>query len=147
MTSEVDVHGETEFRQTDDGNVKVHHSRHPVDSLIERLEKATGPDRGLDLDIKFAMAGLRSIGGYRAVKISTGERVEVDYLSPDYTGSIDAALTLVPEGSPWTVADHDDNGKFFAMVDDCEVLGATPAIALANAALRARAAIAAKTEA
>lgn len=71
-------------------------------SLIERLEKLTGPDREVDRDIEL------SFGKFCA---PTWEKhpqhkhllrhVESDdwVAAPRHTESIDAALTLVPEGS------------------------------------------------
>lgn len=56
--------------------------------LIERLEKATGPDPYLDLDI--------------SNHVSPDDDATI-LTSPSYTASIDAALTLVPEGSQWTI--------------------------------------------
>lgn len=103
------------------------------EDLIKRLEQASGPEIKLDDAI---YDYLINSPGWRAGDIPFA----------NFTRSIAAALTLVPEGSVWTIADHNDNGKFFAMVDGCEVLGATSAIALANAALRARAAVEAKAE-
>ena len=53
--------------------------------LIERLEKATGPDRELD----------------HAILCMIDPRVKGTcpmHYDPHYTASIDAALTLVPEG-------------------------------------------------
>jgi hypothetical protein len=63
-----------------------------MNDLIARLEKATGPDRALEADIAAACA-------------PTDDPREAAFLNgrdyPDlYTSSIDAALTLVPEG--WT---------------------------------------------
>lgn len=57
--------------------------------LIVRLEKAEGPDRDLDIDI--AKACLPEHHSGRWGRINT----------PEFTRSIDAALTLVPEG--WAV--------------------------------------------
>lgn len=51
--------------------------------LIERLEKATGPDRGLDAEIHWLVTGGIGVG-------MTGT-------APAYTGSLDVAMTLVPE--------------------------------------------------
>jgi hypothetical protein len=71
------------------------------EELIAALEKAEGPSRELDCDIFVATAHspfvsyypdcvLASLGGFAA-------RVEIEEI-PKYTTSIDAALTLVPEG-------------------------------------------------
>lgn len=123
-----------------------------IAELIERLEKATGPDGSLDLDIRFYLDGVRSVGGYWAENIATGERVRVDYTSPNYTASIDAALTLVPEGHYWHAAHgktRDDEPLGGASIIESGTLATisegeapTAAIALCIAALRARAALA-----
>ncbi len=83
--------------------------------LIVRLEAATGRDPALNQDIQRAING-----GRRALAV------------PDYTGSVDAALTLVPEGCGWLAMGN------AAKVGRCPAHGATPAIALCIAALRAR---------
>ncbi len=66
-----------------------------LSKIIERLEKATGPDRALDEAIFEAVHG-------RKRHISTFEQVDPSETLPPYTSSVDAALTLVPEG--WTRA-------------------------------------------
>jgi hypothetical protein len=53
---------------------------------------------------------------------------------PFYTASLDAAVTLVPDGCGWMVM------KNVAKVGRWPKRGATPALALCAAALRARAA-------
>jgi hypothetical protein len=67
-----------------------------------------------------------------------------DYLKiPRYTASLDAAMTLVPEGHEWlrkcpdtmTVYRAPENDKAWAVHIDAS--GATPALALTAAALRA----------
>lgn len=70
---------------------------------------------------------------------------------PPYTVSIDAALTLVPEGWRWSLdwtqrphyqdcgrADLYAPGSGIKPPDVCDVYAATPAIALCIAALKAR---------
>lgn len=54
--------------------------------LIERLGRATEPDRIIDLDIA------------RAIGVELGPESECFEPYPCYTSSIDAAMTLVPEG-------------------------------------------------
>lgn len=104
----------------------------PAD-LIEKLEKATGPDRKLDSAIVDFLVGMprTAIGG-----------------DARYTSSIDAALTLVPEGArvwlelntadfkphgAWVGGDYSHRKNYSRT--------ATPAIALCIAALRARASL------
>lgn len=101
--------------------------------LAERCEQATGPDYGLSQEI-FAALGL------------VPNRADIGYPGYHYTGSLDAAMTLVPEG--WGIGHLDywphgegmrsgvtlDNGiKQFP-----PSVGATPALALCAAALRAQ---------
>lgn len=98
--------------------------------LIERLEKAAAPDRELDNLIWFWL----------------GQPLPDDCADcpARYTASLDAALTLVPEGHYWS---FDSRGCAIVCADqppseihgDC--LGhKSPAIALCIAALKARAA-------
>lgn len=104
-----------------------------MSDLIERLEKATGPDRILD-DAIWTAIGHK--GGFSA----------------QFTGSIDAALTLVPRGAIWKVF-NDWPGEFhWAEVQTTDWLPngepnilrsracESPAIALCIAALKAQAA-------
>ena len=101
--------------------------------LIARIESADGPDRELDWAIHMR-DGLLGVGMY-------GDH-------PLYTASIDAALTLVPVChymhvyTPYgevlqgyaVVSDRDDGPLFTS-------IAATPALALAAAALKARGAV------
>jgi hypothetical protein len=106
--------------------------------LIARLEAATGPDRDID----------RAIAKMLGVMPLYELRGQIGGSWPDYTASIDAALTLMPElwnyviGSPgieeteldkWCVniAMHpDDRGDL--------TFAPTPALAICIAALKAR---------
>ena len=75
--------------------------------LIERLERATGPDRELDAHVHVMLgpSGFEAEWQYTTFKESIaswvlrGEIVTAcsNYEIPAYTGSIDASLTLVPE--------------------------------------------------
>lgn len=103
--------------------------------LIARLEAATGPDRELDAEIMLAVypaLGLTmTANGNWLSKSGIHTRVEA------YTASIDAALSLVPEGWAWCVHDV---GIASLMQALCVVKAsaATPELALCIAALRAR---------
>lgn len=125
--------------------------------LIARLEKATGPDRKIDVAIWELLANPDK---YRRAshwprysdwesKSSSGawEPFYPSLNALHYTASIDAALTLVPE--PWRLQDiwQSDDGKSWhagVRIPGLEVGSdeacATPAIALCIAALKARAA-------
>lgn len=121
--------------------------------LIARLEKLPGPDRELDADI-FRALGWRSFGGIFNQQWWEGPSGERCKAVPFFTASIDAALTLVPEGYCWLSRSHDGSKNLagngsgaggFANVhanrDDAiffTAFAATPAIALCIAALKAR---------
>lgn len=74
-----------------------------------------------------------------------GDEIVADVCVPNYTASLDAAMTLVPEGHFWlrlseltmTVSRPDPNEKRWAK--HFEAAGATPALALVAASLRAHA--------
>jgi hypothetical protein len=108
-------------------------------ALAERVEAASGPDRQLDLDIFWA--------------VKSAECGEEDDALPQYTGSIDAAWTLLPDDDISLTREgtggSDDPVDWVAdltMLDrkpqsfDLYVRAATPALALTAACLRARAA-------
>lgn len=114
-----------------------------MDDLIARLENATGPDRSID-DAIFELAHGRKRGR------STFEQYEPSERLPEYTGSIDAALTLVPEGYTWIAGDggimagEPNDLRYGAIVftepgpEQEAASGSNPAIALCIAALKAR---------
>jgi hypothetical protein len=96
--------------------------------LAERCEAATGPDTFLDLDIS------QTTGAWK--KWPTFKE-----FSP--TASLDAALTLVPEGCEWRVRWCElPNGTWASIArigeNGCglNTTAATPALALCAAALR-----------
>jgi hypothetical protein len=113
--------------------------------LAERCEAASGPDRELDRDIELAFL-------YEDAK-------HLQFGLPQYTGSMDWAMTLVPEGWRW-MAGHREYPHARAYVENgqlafigsgtrrnparqwFEVTAATPALALCAAALRTRATLA-----
>lgn len=119
-------------------------------ALAERCEQATGPDRELDADIA-------RLVGWTKVHFSP---LDPDFLSglqpgkPDYwravsefTASLDAALTLVPEGLKWACGFSQrvpHNAQVWTSAGfyegECD---SNRAIAVCVAALRARAAEAA----
>jgi len=116
--------------------------------LAERCEQATRPDARIDDDI---------------ARLLGDEDFARGWPSAAYTASLDAAMTLVPEG--WRVGQLEENwrsgrwhchvtqrpsAKLIAAFDAGKTIGceseeaeaATPALALTAAALRARAATA-----
>lgn len=130
-------------------------------SLIERLEKATGPDRLLDglimaatnppsdLDGIPANIFIRYEGDYGRFKSFAGTPMSFSKPVPLYTASLDAALTLVPADKDWRVGNMTGlptatvctPGAWLSFKTAPTAWhGETPAIALCIAALKARAA-------
>jgi len=116
--------------------------------LIERIERATGPDRRLNADLLLALGWFGDKGGVLDPK---GNRVST---IPDYLGSLDAAMTLIPDKAMcdggWRVEYHHDLKKrchaTIWLHEHAEpgdgwftAWGATPALALCVASLKARA--------
>jgi len=108
-------------------------------ALAERCEHTAGPDRELDSAIA---AGLGWPDGRYSPPILPFERVR---LPRHYTASLDAALTLVPEGCGYQIiSGFDEGGLTHASVYVPEIDNgergdsATAALALCAAALRAR---------
>jgi hypothetical protein len=134
--------------------------------LIERLKQATGPDRELDRMIavhpKTPSCGVAKGTELHRVAEAEGCGSLDDngvfhpiFVIPRYTESLDAAMTLVPEGWSWHLSGGDLSvgGKPYACIASNELSGgpepwleereveeataATPAIALCIAALTA----------
>lgn len=109
--------------------------------LAERVEALQGPDREVDELIE------RAVGTYSAFSHYTlGDDDQPDYIPTSYTASLDATMTLVPEG--WmliTLSDIAADGMPFARLGDCDKveecgIAGNTTLALCAAALRARAA-------
>lgn len=137
-----------------------------VADLIARLEAAAEGSRELDAHIDAVINGrdvIRVEGDFSLATRHTPGRYWYDSVhfadAPNYTTSIDAALTLIPEGfavrdfSIWpgcrpTVrilgTHRERDGLYWHNGTDgrWEAQGATPALALCIAALKARAEIA-----
>lgn len=122
--------------------------------LAERCEKATGPDRELDQELFDLLWPLRSLNGLTWREGGTRGILTSDALTPRYTSSLDAAMSLVPEG--WLIEKQgeypfpdDESRPFFCRVRPRHVGKAdqaihvmdvaTPALALTAAAIRSRA--------
>jgi len=114
-------------------------------NLLRELELASGPDRALDRAIATA-AGWRRKNGqvgeddYWKLGDWSWTREDNEH-PPRYTASIDAALTLVPEGLTWQVTGRvREDGDYFADVDVSHRCDSAhnPAIALCIAALKVR---------
>lgn len=133
-------------------------------TIIDKLEREDGPDRGIDRAIAKVAVWHRveprftrsKHGAWISPDDWVGEYSDGSPITdslhgttmhrevPAYTASIDAAMTLVPEGVNWTMG---GGGKECAIViisagqgltDAAHGFAATPALALCIAALRAR---------
>lgn len=98
-----------------------------MSDLIERLEKATGPDRQLDAAISEALTGIPEKIAFE----------HPNFVPPRYTASIDAALTLVP-GSMVSLRFQRTGQTWGCYLNGRDTNATAPAIALCIAALRAR---------
>jgi hypothetical protein len=125
-----------------------------ITDIIERLERARGPDRELDL----AIANVNFPVGERWYWIDESKRtVTRNQYGPgavgnpvcsleEFTDRIDDAVVLVPAGYKWRIDSHDPTAWVYRNWQDGHrtcVDGphpATAAIALCIAALKARAA-------
>ncbi len=130
------------------------------ETLADRVERADGASRKLDAEIENLLAG-----GSAADLAYVLTDIERTAAPPPYTGSLDAALMLVPAGWGWDVGDvhppseeYNDGGRPWCEIwirngygREClpgmnktpsgrhHLNAATPALALTAAALRARA--------
>lgn len=105
-------------------------------ALIERVERGTGPDPALDGEIVAVMRQHENPWQHKGDGWITAWGVTV--MAAEVTRSLDAALTLVPEGWTWA---HYHNGTAECGSRDhliTKAQAATPALALTAAALRAR---------
>jgi hypothetical protein len=116
----------------------------PLLALAERVEKAEVPDRELDVAIVRALHP--GIGPYEPHCVGEEPIFWHDpyrkTLCPKFTASVDAALTLVPDGYGWNV--QGNTNVFHALVSSYPGNARTPALALCAAALRARATLTAR---
>jgi hypothetical protein len=100
-------------------------------NFADRVEQSDGPSRELDAEI------------FQALGIVPSREHYPIYPAYAFTASIDAALTLVPEGYGYGVADPKHgvaaSGLIFNQTGlHIECRAATPALALCAAALRTR---------
>lgn len=118
--------------------------------LIARLETAPGPDRALDIEIWDTVEAWPkepTLPDWRTAP--NGRPVHAALFAPNYTGSLDDAMALIPEG--WFIDLHDwrwcEDPRWNAHVvprgvSDVTTNGRAPtaAPAVCAAALKARAA-------
>lgn len=118
-----------------------------MNDLIEKLENAISPDGALDDDLAKVLGWTftKMKGDARPYWRKPGETAYYMRIArPNFTASIDAALTLVPENWDWSVSPSEacvssKDGRFLASGDrEFYARHAVPAIALCIAVLRAR---------
>jgi hypothetical protein len=112
-------------------------------SLIERVEKASGPDRELDVAVDLALFPDHRISGDHIL-----DRMGFGKPIPHYTASLDAVMALMPDGHGWLVGngrtrpDEPLGGAQICSLDGKELVAeseaSTPVLALLSAILRAR---------
>ena len=116
-----------------------------MSDLITRLEAATGPDRELDaaICIDLGLSKDNVMVGVDGWCINS-ETNPNPYKSPTFTASIDAALTLVPEGY-YPIIDFAEVKCFIRDRNNFDhdppawcAKAPTPALAICIAALKAR---------
>ena len=134
-------------------------TRDTLIALAIRCETATGPDHKLDAEIALAAGWAREYDDWwwsphivaqarKAKRSKWGLGVAPLPVPPTFTAGLDAALTLVPAGHEWLRKSTHTMTVFRVPKDPClwvhhnDCNGATPALALCAAALRARAALA-----
>lgn len=122
-----------------------------IAGILDKLERATGPDRKIDMEI-FALERGWSFPLFGAAweEWTAGNR---EGLKQDYTGSVDAALKLAPQDSAVGLAiyleDNPDNkeGRYRATImpplsmkpaQDVTVYARTLPLAICFAALKSR---------
>ena len=125
-------------------------------TLTEKLEAATGPDRELDAHIWCHLHGKKYKGHWPAYN---SDATQVEYTEPPkrtrlvtmgiasrphaerFTGSIDAAMTLVEDDWEWKL-DNDTSGECapFKFEMGLHIYGEapTPALAICIAAIKAK---------
>jgi hypothetical protein len=136
--------------------------RATLEALLARVLEGTGPDRELDAEIEAFLTGRvmhpRAPGWTfepQDTEWKLARLADRTFISracrpaPPFTGSLDAALTLVPEGKAWTVGQNVHHWYWSASVNALDEDGApksigwgglsnSPALALCAAALQAR---------
>lgn len=115
-------------------------------TLIEQLEAATEPSRELDAEISITIGEMtpKQVQEWRE-HIDILHFPEVDVQEPEYwTSSIDAAMTLLPEGWVWAMANNFHAPGYVVGLHRktpfaaAEGESGVPAIAICIAALKAK---------
>lgn len=112
--------------------------------LIERVERASGADLVIDLEIEWAVGDWVNLGGGWRQHKATGAREEFTFSYPRaYTASTDAAMSLAGDHFGSLVRGRFVGGRiaYVAVVTAptrAEGQASTPALAITAASLRAR---------
>ena len=126
-------------------------ARDELEALIKRLEEAREGSMGLSREVARAVGWVnrgnsRNGEWFHPDDTAEGKPVldslhgtDVHREPPDFTRSVDAALSLVPEGEGWNLIRFDGgDGRSQAHIGDEIGDGNTPAAALCIACLRCR---------
>ncbi|MDE2596311.1 MAG: hypothetical protein KGL44_05455 [Sphingomonadales bacterium] len=111
-------------------------------TLSERIEAAEGPSRELDWLIAEALGWTRRQVGQVIAYYAPGDGI-MRAGPPKWTASLDAAMSLVPEGWRTSISNTTGLGWFVLVCEygrfgEAYAKATTPALALAAAALKAR---------
>lgn len=113
-------------------------------NLSERVMSLSGPDREVDWQIAESLGWTRRQVGQVMAYYAPNDAI-MKAGPPKWTASIDAAMTLVPEGWMWSIASGGPEEGLWAFLTtieepckDVACHAATPALALCAAALLAR---------
>lgn len=124
--------------------------RATLEALLARVLEGTGPDLELDAEIALALGIVSSrVGncfyGHKHYSVMVLDRDYYDHDGnapelPHYTASLDAALTLVPEGWIWVIGSYGNARVYQEQAAGKSFIGenANPVRALCEAALQAR---------
>lgn len=120
-----------------------------LDDLIARLEEAARPDRGLDAEIALSIGWtFHRDPFFEFWREPDGTDADDEHEEPpQFTASLDAAMTLVPEGMMWFLGHLDPSDmRFCATMSERGNVGvstwrgfsSTATLALCIAALKAK---------
>jgi hypothetical protein len=131
-----------------------------LQSLIERVEKASGPCRELDADVFRSMGAPVPFQWFNKVAALTYDEkqkcwnapigdMQLRYEHPHYSASLDAVMALKQDGHTFALGDCNEDSLPWACVTstfgtDYAATGATAILALLSSILKARMAMEAR---
>ena len=114
----------------------------PTDqTIIDKLERADGPCREMDKEIAVSSGEYVTSRHHPGMLAHKDSPNQFGYFFPAYTASIDAAMTMVPEGWTVTMGWTPEMVSWAHLESTHEIWpgnASTPALALCIASLRAR---------